>query len=72
MNDHGFPRGVWFGSGLIALRKVREGAGRFESPERLGRAGAIGAVAGYAGSLVNLFAGVELERGVARLAGECA
>lgn len=70
MNDHGFPGTVWFGSGLIALCEIREGARRFESPERLGSTSAIWAVTGDAGSLVNLFAGVELERG-ACLAGEC-
>ena len=72
MDDHGFPCGVWFGSGLITLREVGEGAGRVESSERLGSAGAVGAVTSDAGSFVNLLAGVELERGgVASLAGEC-
>ena len=71
MDDHRFPGGVWFGSGLIALREIGEGAGRLESPERLRSASAIRTVAGDAGSFVNLFAGVELEcGGVASLSGQ--
>jgi len=70
VDDHGFPGGVWFGSGLIALREIGEGAGRFESAEQFGSASAICAVTGDAGSFVNLFTGVELERGgAARLPG---
>jgi len=72
VDDYRLPGGVWLGSGLIALCEIREGARWFESSERLGSAGAVGAVTGDAGSLVNLFAGVELQRGgIASLSGQC-
>ena len=59
---HRFPRGVVFRRGLIALGKVGKGAWALEFCDRLRCPSAIRAMASDASRLINVLAGVQLQR----------